>query len=213
MDKRIETLGEYKYLGVTFNSNGKLSREQQEAIQSATRAMCCLIGKCRKFDLPVDLQIELFRATVLPALSHGCEVWGYSLMREVETLHLKYLKHVLCVHKNTCNDIVYGETGSYPLYSDVKVKLLGYWIRLITGRREKLAYVLYQCLFNLDVSRMYTSPWLKEVKSVLNNCGMSGVWLQQEAPGPVWLRKAVEQRLRDHWITQWFCNINLKSTL
>ncbi len=74
-------------------------------------------------------------------------------------MHLKILKHVLCVHKNTCNDVVYGETGSYPLYVDVKVKLLGNWIRLITGKCEKLAYVLYQCLFNLNVSRLYTSPW------------------------------------------------------
>lgn len=38
-DKRVETVGEYKYLSVLFSSNGKFSREQQDATRSATRAM------------------------------------------------------------------------------------------------------------------------------------------------------------------------------
>ena len=47
----------------------------------------------------------------------------------------------------------HGETGTYPLFNDIKVNLLGYCIRLITGRREKLAYVLYEFLFHLDAAR------------------------------------------------------------
>ena len=133
------------------------------------------------------------------------------MIQEMEILHLRFLKHILCVHKNTCNDIVYGETGTYPLNIDIKVKVLCYWIRPITGRREKLANVSYQCLFHLDAAHLYTSPWLKEVKCTLNNFGLSDVWLQQEVFNPVWLRKTIEQRLRDQWITQWYSNISLKS--
>lgn len=59
--------------------------------------------------------------------------------------------------------------------------------------------------------RLYTSPWLKEVRCVLNNCGLSDVWLQREVANPVWLRKTIEQRLRDQWITRWYSNISLKS--
>lgn len=55
MSNMVETIGEYKYLGVLFSNNGKFSKEQQEATQSATRGMYCLIGKCRKSDLPVDM--------------------------------------------------------------------------------------------------------------------------------------------------------------
>lgn len=54
MSNMVETIGEYKYLGVLFSNNGKFSKEQ-EATQSATRGMYCLIGKCRKSDLPVDM--------------------------------------------------------------------------------------------------------------------------------------------------------------
>ena len=70
---------------------------------------------------------------------------------------------------------------------------------------------MYQCLMHLDTAGLYTSPWLNDVRSVLNNCAMSGVWLCQEVPSPVWLAKAVQQRLKDHWITQWYGNIVTKS--
>ena len=55
-------------------------------------------------------------------------------------------------HINTCNDIVYEELGVNPIDADIKVKIVSYWIRLITGKQEKSAYVIYQCLLHLDTA-------------------------------------------------------------
>ncbi len=88
--------------------------------EQATRAMYSVIGKARKFDLPVDIQMELFNAMVLPVLTYVSEVWGIYIIRELELLHLKFLKHLLFVHKNTSNDMVYGELGAYPLSNHIK---------------------------------------------------------------------------------------------
>ena len=38
-DDSVETVREYKYLGMLFNSNGRFRRGQQECIEAATRAM------------------------------------------------------------------------------------------------------------------------------------------------------------------------------
>ncbi len=70
---------------------------------------------------------------------------------------------------------------------------------------------MYQCLLYLDNSELYTSPWIKEIKSIMNNCGLSWVWLSQEVPNPVWLGKAVEQKLKDQWISLWHSNVRMKS--
>ena len=193
----VETVIEYKYLGVLFNYNGKFRKSQLECVQSASRAMYCLIGKSRKFDLPIDLQIELFHVMVLPIMLYGCEVWGYSVIREVEILYMKYLKYILGVHKNTCKDIVYGELGVYPVDIVIKTRMLSYWTRLITGKQSKLAYIMYQSLLYLNCVGLYTSDWLREVQSILNNCGMSVFWLYQEVPNLVWIKKAVEQNMKD----------------
>ncbi len=61
---------DYNYLGVFFNYNGRLRKGELELKETATRAMYSLISKCRKFDLPVDIQLELYTATVLPILTY-----------------------------------------------------------------------------------------------------------------------------------------------
>ena len=88
--------------------------------------MYSIIGTSRKFDLPVDIQIEMFTSMVVPIMTYASEIWGHYMVRDLETLQMKYLKQVLCVHKKTSNDIVYGELGVYPLEIHVKTRMIGY---------------------------------------------------------------------------------------
>ncbi len=77
-------------------------------MRKANRTLYSLIGTSRKLDLPVDIQIELFNTMVVPVLTYGYEIWGDSIIREIELLHLKFMKHVLYVHRYTSRDFVYG---------------------------------------------------------------------------------------------------------
>ncbi len=104
-----------------------------ELKEQATRAMYSIIGKARKFDLPVDIQIELFNAMVLPVLAYGSELCGHYIIREFELLYLKFLKHLLFAHKNTSNDMVYGELGVYTLSIHIQCRMLCYWSWMISG--------------------------------------------------------------------------------
>ncbi len=170
-----------------------------------------LVGKCRTFDLPVDLQLELFRTTVGPIILYGCEVWGNTVIREVDILHMRFFKLLLCVQINACNDFVYGELGTYPFDIDINVKIINYWSRLINGKHEKFSYVIYEYLLHLGNFELYTSPWIKDIRSILNNCGLSWVWLSQKGPNPVWLGRAGKQKLKDQWQSLWHSNVRMKS--
>ena len=55
-------------MGVTLNYNGSFKICQEYLCQQGRRTMYSLIAKCRKFSLPIDLQLELFDAMVLPVL-------------------------------------------------------------------------------------------------------------------------------------------------
>uniref|UniRef100_A0A0N7ZBB2 Reverse transcriptase domain-containing protein n=1 Tax=Scylla olivacea TaxID=85551 RepID=A0A0N7ZBB2_SCYOL len=209
-DEIIDTISEYKYLGVLFNYNGRFRNGQLDLKKRATRAMYSLIGKCRKHDLPVDLQLELFNTIVMPIMTYACEIWGYCIIREIKQLHMTFLKHVLHVHKYTSTDIVYGELGEYPIDIVINTRMIGYWSRLITGKTTKLSMIMYKSLLHLDSTGMYSSPWICHIRNILNNCGMSGIWMDQQTNNPEWLRKAVENKLKDHWITSWFRNISTK---
>ncbi len=41
------------------------------------------------------------------------------------------------MQRNTCDEFVYGEFGTYPLDIDIKVKMINYWNRLISDKHEK----------------------------------------------------------------------------
>ena len=62
---------------------------------------------------------------------------------------------------------------------------------------------MYQCLLHLDRTGVYSSPWLNHIKCICNDCGMSGIWLTHDIINPNWFKKAIEQRLKDQWITTW----------
>ena len=88
--------------------------------------MYSLIGKCRKHDLPVDLQLEIFNAMVMPIMTYACEIWGSNIARELKRLHMKFLHHVLYLHKNTSTDVVYGELGEYSIEVIINTRMIGY---------------------------------------------------------------------------------------
>ncbi len=207
----IEIVREYKYLGLTFNYNGRFRQGELVLKKQATRAMFSLISKCRKFDLPVDIQLDLFASMVKPVMLYATEVWGYYVIRELDQLHIKFLKHLLYVHRYTSNDIVYGELGEFPIDIDIKCAMMSFWARLITGKTTKLSYIMYKCLLHLDQVGVFTSPWIKCIKNICNDCGMSGVWLSQNIINPTWFRLAIEQQLKDQWITKWNANITNKA--
>ncbi len=81
--EQIEVVEDYKYPGVLFSYNGRFRKGEMELKEQATRAMYSVIGKARKFDLPVDVQMEIFNAMVLPVLTYGSEVWGHYIIREL----------------------------------------------------------------------------------------------------------------------------------
>lgn len=206
-DEDIEVVSEYKYLGVLFNYNGRFRKGEMLLKAKANRVMYSVIGMSRKYDLPVDIQVELFNMMVVPVVTYGCEVRGDNIIREIELLHMKFLKHVLYVHRYTSTDIIYGELGVYPLDITIKCRMINYWIRIIMGKNTKLSYVMYNCLLQLHRSGMYISPWLECIRNICIECGIVGVWITQTVNNPEWFGKAVQQKLRDLWITKWYGNV------
>ena len=69
---------------------------------------------------------QLFDPFVGSVISYGFEVWGLCKSKELERLHLKFLKHVLGVKLSTSNAGVYGELCRYPLYISRCMRIIRY---------------------------------------------------------------------------------------
>ena len=103
-----------------------------------------VIRKIRQFKLPVKCQLDLFDKVILPVLIHGCEIWEYENLQIIETLHLKFLKHIFRLKSSTPSYRVYGETGRFPIYITVYTGMICYRTKLMFGNENKIVYILYK---------------------------------------------------------------------
>ena len=208
----LEIVHSLKYLGLHLNYNGSYKLAALELVKQGSRAMYALLAKCRKLDLPVDLQLELFDALVVPILLYNCEVWGFKYVELAEKLHLKFMKYVLNVKTSTCNSMVYGELGRYPLHIRAKRQFVTFWAKTLHGKSSKLSYVMLTNLHKLHERGDFSSTWLMSVKNVLDHCGMSNIWLTQNAISLQWLKTKLDCAMKDQFQQEWRQDLNSKSS-
>ena len=103
-----------------------------------------LFKKYRAFDLPFDLQIDLFNKKIKSILLHGCEIWGYGDCDVTERI-LKFYTHIFNLKKSTTSFMIYGELGIMPIIVDIKARIASFWSKLIApiDGSKKLASGIY----------------------------------------------------------------------
>ena len=195
----LEIVNHFKYLGVLFSKTGSFTAHVKSLYEKARKAMYGVISKCRNHNLSIDCQLDLFDKVVKPVLLYGCEVWGFSNINIVEKLQLKFCKYILNLNNSTPNYMVYGELGRYPLSINIKVRMVTFWANMIYS--NKLCTKLYALLQNID------SPWMKCIKNIFDECGLSYVWLNHSFYNVHWLKTTVYNILYDQFVQKWHSDI------
>ena len=77
--------------------------------------MYSILRKGKILGLPVDVQLHLFDKVVTPILLYGAEIWGYENIDISEKLQLKFYRISLSANNSTCECMIYGKLGRYPL--------------------------------------------------------------------------------------------------
>ena len=217
----LEHVSSFKYLGITFNFNGKFNRSIKELKDQGRRAMFSLLQKSRHLELDISVQIELFNSLVRPILTYGCEIWGYACIEIIESLQLEFLKYILHVKKSTPNCFVYGESGQYPLYIHVYSRMIKFWHKLTICSEDKISSLFLKTIHECYDFNIFQSEWLTKIKNILDECGLSFVWVNPRVISTEQLNKIFLVRLQDMFIQSWMqqcvncnksCNYHLYKT-
>ena len=200
----LEIVNEYTYLGVLFSRTGSFSKAKKAQAEKATCAMYEIIKKGRIHNLSIKCQLELFDKVFKPILLYGCEIWGYGNNSVIERVHMKFCKLLLRVKKSTPDFMLYGELGRYPLDLNIKLRMINYWSKLLTGKQEKLPALLYKLSFQLYGNDV---PWLNSIKNIFDECGMSYVWNRQFFIRNTWLYTIIKQNLIDQFKQSWHTTV------
>ena len=74
----IETIGQYKYLGVVLSEHLDYDIMTKAVAQSASHALGLLIAKCKTMGgVPYDVFTKLYDSVVWPVISYSAPVWGF----------------------------------------------------------------------------------------------------------------------------------------
>ena len=114
-------------------------------------------SKKEKFNLPIDIVLDLFDKMILPILLYVCEIWGFEKLEIIEIFYRKFLKYILKVNSQTTNCMVYGETGTTPLRI-IEMRMVSFWHKTSTGLNTKLSYRLLYLLSKLSEQENNSTP-------------------------------------------------------
>ena len=199
--KQLDIVDKFSYLGIVLSKSGSFLNAKKDRVIIGTQAMYAVLKKGRMNNLSVKCQLDLFDRIVKPVLLYGCEIWGFGNNSILEKVHLKFCKHLLHMKTSTPDFMVYGELGRYPLDINIKVQTIAYWSKLIAGKDSKLSNLLYKlCLLDTENIEL---KWTRNIKNILDSCGLSNIWLYQTFRNDNWLKLKVKQTLLDQFTQEW----------
>lgn len=102
--------------------------------------------------------------------------------------------------------MIYGEFGIFPLRIEIQTRMISFWSKLLNYENNKLSSFMYMVLLSLN-RRDMKNGWISEIKNILVQCGMSGLWDLQVVNNPKWLKEAVKLKLKDIFINSWFSTL------
>ena len=199
----------YKYLGLYFSTRLTFSFACKFLASRAKNALLCIIKKLSTLNNnSIKVFLKLFDSQIQPMLLYGAELWGMDgAAVYCEKVHLYALKRFLGVSLKTPNDLVYGETGRYPISICSMVKCIQYWIKLTQMSTHRLPYKAYRTLLEFDNRGKIN--WISRIRMKLYELGFDFVWLNQGVQdGPAFI-KLFRQRLIDCRWQVWNSHIQI----
>jgi hypothetical protein len=154
--------------------------------------------------------LELFDKLILPILTYGSEISGFSNADQLEKIHLKFCKQLLGVRPQTQNNFVYGELGRMTIKQHRIVSAIRYWLKITNSADFK--YI--SCMYNIMLTDLEKQPlknnWAKQIKIALESLGFTDVWLYGVGNPDIFMN-VLKQRVRDTFIQTWNGELGLSS--
>jgi hypothetical protein len=193
----MPVVNSYKYLGILFSTRLSFVGACKDLASKAKNVLLCIMKKLHILNnTSFKICIKLFDSQVQPMVLYGSELWGLDKASiHCESVHVFALKNFLAVDRRTPNDLVYGETGRFPIYVVSAVNCIRYWLKLLQMNSNRLPRKAYNMLYDLDAKGK--NNWVTQVRLCLFQYGFGYVWLSQNIGNIKMFISLFRQRLID----------------
>ena len=150
-----------------------------------------LFSVFNQYEFNTSEKCKLFDVLVSSVLNHSSEIWGLNKAKEIEQIHINFLRKLLCVKRSTNLAGLYGELERVPLSEIRKIHIFRYWLKLLKTNDN--------CPYN-------NQNWASQIKSMLKNLGLADLWVNQQFYNISLLE--IKQRILDQYYQSWYSNIS-----
>ena len=117
---------------------------------------------------------NIFDKCILPIILYGCEIWGVTAHRIIESVLLKFCRQQLGVGSNAPAPALLGECGRFNLYVICYIRCIKYWLKIIKMSDNCLLKACYIML--LKQCNAGRRNWVWEIKNLLYRYGFGNIW-------------------------------------
>ena len=178
-NQQLECVDDFIYLGICFTKKGLTNKAITYRETASKKAMFSFMTKCKQNHLPIEVQLDVFQKTVVPCMLYGGELWGFNKAECLEIIQKKFLKYSLKLKMSTPTVMLYLETGYFPIECEISIKIITFWVNLLTGRQDKLSYKIYRVCLALYNRGLIIFKWMDNVVQILNENGYSSIFRDQ----------------------------------
>ena len=168
--RTVEIVDSFAYLGLKFYYTSNFIHAVRALNEQAQKAYHTLLKVFDKVSLDIKTKVSLFDSLVLPILLYGAEIWGVYSFKDIDKLHVRFLKYLLGVKQQTPNFAVLGEYGRLSVLC--KQRALEFWSKIMSKDQSPLRNIyLDQC------NNVAGNCWSKRVHSIIDHLGYTNIKL------------------------------------
>ncbi len=175
-DCRLETVTNYKYLGVIFDEHLNFSMCSKTLADSGGRALSAIISKLKlSKNVGFKTFTKLYESCVVPVTDYGSGVWGKFNCSHSDTIQNRAVRHFLGVHKFTPIPALHAEMGwLIPKYRKY-LNMLRLWNRIQKMPNERIT----KRIFFMDYNRV-DGNWSEQMREIFDLLDMSHVFNERK---------------------------------
>ena len=156
--------------------------------------------------------INLFDSYVCSILNYASEIWGFTSAMRIDRVQRKFCKWTMNEKQSTNNLAVCSGLGIYALIVERKVRIVMYWLKLISNECDNMILnTVYRIMLD-DVSNGALNG-LHKVKNLLESAGFAEIWMCPESVIGNKFIPALKQRFMDIYIANWRERMNVCPSL
>ena len=106
--------------------------------------------------------------------------------------------------------MVYGELGTYPVSITIKVRLVSYWLNIISADENEISKQMYNLMYNLHQNDTYQSDWLNCVRNILEVNGFGYIWVGQGLnSNAIYIKELLKHMMQAQFVQEWHSEMDL----